>query len=203
MKENFSSIRFEAASKLLLGEGAERPSLVYITSTDEKMKQKIKAWEESRLVDDKLYVAAKPFKCYILDESSLKKDDPLKGVLKKHKAPSFVVFHEGKLMYGSGSNPSVSKSYAILKKSVSKVYKASLDKIVKQGKDIKRELDKIKDAKKVLDEKLAKLMLEKSSKKKKKYAQEKEELEKKEQEYKQQEAELFNLTVKVTAKASR
>lgn len=203
MKENFSSVHFQSASRLLLDEELERPALVYVTTTDEDKTQKIKAWEDSRLCDDKLYVATKTFDCYILDENNLSKDDPLKGMLKRHRAPSFVVFHHGKVLYGSGSKPSASKAYSMMKKCISKVYKLSLDKIVKEGLEIKMEIEKIKDAKKELDKKLAKLMDEKNSKKKDKYRKEKEELEQKEQTFRQQEEELYNLPVKVTVRASR
>ncbi len=170
----------------------EKPYLLYVTTSDQKQAKKLKIWEESRLVDDKLFSAVKPFQCHIVDDEALPDDHPIKGIMRKHKPPAFVVFHEGDMLYGTKPSPSSSTVYSILKKSVSRIYSASLDRIVKKGREIKLKLDMIKDAMKVLDEKIAGLD-EKDARKRAKYGEERKELEKEKQELEQEEEKLYDL----------
>lgn len=174
--------------------------LIYLTTTLEKEAKKIKTWEESRLSDDKLLVATRLFRCYILDEELIPKDDPFTKSIKKHRAPSFLVLHGGDLLYGSGKKPASSKLFSVLKSSVSKVYGKSLDKIVKEGLKIKKEMDKIKDARTILSQKLSKL--DAKDKRRKKYEEEMSTLDTEEAEWRAKEEKLYDLTAAAGDKAA-
>jgi hypothetical protein len=165
-----------------------------VTSSEVKQSKRIKAWEESRLSDDKLAVAVKAFSCHIMDETTLIRDDPFSRVIKQHHAPSFVVMYRGDLLYGSGMKPPSSKLYSVLKSSISKIYGLSLDRIVKEGLVIKKELDKIKDAKTRINQRLSKMKAKDT--RMYRYLKEKQSLETNEKSLKKEEEKLFAFKAK-------
>ena len=74
-----------------------------------------------------------------------------------HRAPSFIVLHRGEFLYGSGVSPTSSKLYSILKSSIMNIYGRSLDRIVQEGRSLKKKLEKIRDEKKRLDQRLQRM----------------------------------------------
>lgn len=189
-----------AASFLSKEEDSEssfaKPVVLYVTPSDAKGVKKLKAWEESRLADDKLIVASRLFKCYKMEEGAIPKDHPMTLLLKKNHAPTFLILHQGELMQGTGSSPSTAKIYAAMKKVISSVFKTSLDKIVKKGLDLKKDIEKVDNAKKEVDRKMVRL--KKEDKRRTKYQKEMDELNEELNELRAKEAGLYDLKPKVT-----
>jgi hypothetical protein len=170
-----------------------------VTTSDEKQSRKLKAWEESRLSNDELSVAVKAFYCHTLDETTLTEDDPFAMIIRKHRAPSFIVMYRGDLLYGSGMKPTASKLYSILKSSISKIYGLSLDKVVKEGLGIKKKLDRIEETKKLLNQRLSRMKPNDS--RMSRYTKEKDSLETEEKSLRKAEQELFAFKTKPIVKA--
>jgi len=192
------SVFGERGDSSSLQESLEKPILIYISTRDPKAAKKLKTWEESRLADDKLISASKFFKCYIIDEDSLPKENPISGELKKNHAPSFMIYTNGKFNSGTGSKPSSSKIFTIMKKTVSKLYGVSMDSIVKKGVDFLKEIEKVDIAKKEVEKQLNRL--KDKDRKKAKYKKERDELVNKINELKAKEAKLYDLKPKSIAK---
>jgi len=172
----------------------QKPVLLYLTDLDSKKAKKLKAWEESRLVDDKLIVAVRLFQCYTVDVRSLPKDHELTAVVKKNKTPSFIVINKGEVFTASGKEPSSSKILSTLKKSISKLCGASMDKIVKKGVDLKKEREKLDNAIKEVDKKMRRL--KKDDRRRTKYQKEKTALKDQDSELIKKENELYDIKLK-------
>lgn len=177
------------------GDGkSEKPILIYLTDLSSKKAKKLKAWEESRLIDDKLIVAVRLFQCYTVDVNALPKDNGLFDIAKKTGAPSFVVISNGVVFTNAGKTPSSSKILSTLKKSVSKLCKVSMDKIVKKGVSLKKDREKLEDKIKEVDKKMRRL--KKDDPRRKKYKKERTALQEEDGKLAQQENELYDIKLK-------
>jgi len=179
-------------------QGSKKPVLVYVTTSDAKEFKRIKTWEESRLADDKLIAAVKLFQCYTIDQHNIPTDHEFLTIIKKSKAPSFLVVSKGDVAFSSGQKPSTSKILAVLKKGASKFLGVSMDKIVKKGLDLQKEMDKLKAAKDEVDKKLK--ALKEKDRRRVKYEKERAELVDQENKLKQEQEVLYNVKPKEIAK---
>lgn len=171
-----------------------KPVLIYITNTDQKEAKRLKAWEESRLVDEKLMLAVRLFRCYTVDIRTVPKDHEFRTMVKKTGSPAFIVVKDGDIFATSGKKPSSSKILSVLKKGAKKLLGISMDKIIKKGMGLKKERDKIKAAKDEVDKKLK--GLKKGDRRVKKYQEELAELNKKDTEFVIKENELYDVKMK-------
>jgi hypothetical protein len=121
------------------------------------MAKKIKTWEEAQLSKDDVIIGVKIFDCYMVDAGSLKPDDPILAMIGKARAPGFYSFQGGKLLYKADGMPKSSAIYACLKKTVSKVYKQQLDKLVRKVQGIEKEIEKVESRRGLVQQKLARL----------------------------------------------
>ena len=138
-------------------DGSIKPVLLYLTRTDPKVAKKVTTWEMAQLSKDEVVIGVKAFECYMVDADSLEKDDVILQKIGKHKAPGFYTFHGGHLMFKAEGMPKSGTIFTCLKKTVSKVYKASLDKVVKKVSGIEKDIEKIEARRALLQQKLARL----------------------------------------------
>lgn len=138
-------------------DSSSKPILIYLTRTDPKVAKKVKTWELAQLSKDEIVIGVKAFDCYMVDADSLEKDDVIIQKIGKHKAPGFYTFHGGSLLYKAENMPKSGTLFTCLKKTVTKIYKTSLDKIVKKVRGIEKDIEKIEARRALLQQKLARL----------------------------------------------
>jgi len=133
------------------------PVLIYLTISDPEMARKMKNWEEAQLSKDEVVIAVKVFDCYMVDEIALKKNDLLREMIGKAKAPGFYTFHKGKRLFKADGMPKSSAIFTCLKKTVSKVYKAKLDTLVGKVGKMELEVQKNDDRVTLLKQKMTRM----------------------------------------------
>ncbi len=131
--------------------------LIYLTISNPKMAKKMKLWEEAQLSKDEIVIAVKVFDCYMVDEVEFKKHDMLVEMIGKPKAPGFYTIHKGKLLSKADGMPKSATIFTCLKKTVTKVYKAKLDAIVKKVKKLELDVQKNDNRVTLLKQKMARM----------------------------------------------
>ena len=107
------------------------------------MAQRIEAYENAVLVNEKVCIAAKFFDCYQVDIYELEEDHPILTLIKKPKPLTFFTVHKGEVLYKSKEKPSASNIFSMCSRTLKKAYKVSLDKIAKEEEKILDELDEL------------------------------------------------------------
>lgn len=135
-------------------ESTGRPVFIYLTTSDPKKAKKLKNWEEAQLSKDELIIGVKVFHCIMADVESLEAESPLGQLLGKTRAPGFYTMHNGKLLYRAEGMPKSGIVFSCMKKTISKVYKVRLDKVVKQVQGIEKTIEKLENRKTLCQQKL-------------------------------------------------
>lgn len=130
-----------------------RPVFLYFTSSDEKMTNKVEAYENAVLTNEKVCIAAKFFDCYQVDVTDMDESHPLQKLIKKPKPLTVYTIHKGKVLYKTKEKPSPSLIFSTCSRTLKKTYKVSLEKIAKKEEAILDELDKIRQEKEAIDKK--------------------------------------------------
>ena len=131
--------------------------LIYVTVTDEKMRKKIKVWEESQLSKDNVIIAVQIFDCYMVEKGVLEKSPEIAKKFGRIRPPGFYIFQKGELIGKADGTPRNSAIFSCLKKVVAKVYKANLPKLVSQVTKLRHESEKLDSRKVLLMNKLARM----------------------------------------------
>jgi len=121
----------------------ERPTLVYITSTDKKIVERVRGYESSTLVDEKFYIAARFFDCYQVDINGISEEHALLKLVKKPKPMSFFILFDGKIIYRTKDKPSVNSLFGLCAKALKKTHGIALDKIAKEEQKLLTAIDKL------------------------------------------------------------
>jgi hypothetical protein len=138
-------------------DGSARPILLYLTRTDSEVAKKVETWELAQLSKDEVIIGIMAFDCYMVDADTLEEQDVILQKVGKHKAPGFYTFHGGNLLYKAEGMPKSGAIFTCLKKTVKKVYNASLDKVVKKVRGIEKDIEKVEARRTLLQQKLARL----------------------------------------------
>lgn len=139
---------------------SKKPVLLYFTSTDEKLTQKIQSYEDAVLCTEKVCIAAKFFDCYQVDVTDIEDDHPIHKLVKNPKPLTVYTLFGGKIIYASKVKPSSSSIFSICSKTLKKVFKVSLEKIAKEEERLLTALEKVDQEK----EKIDKIRLQKGRK---------------------------------------
>ncbi len=143
--------------------GFSKPVLIYLTSTDKKIVKKVRNYEKGALVDEKYYIAARFFDCYMVDIATIEKGHPLLTLVKRPKPMSFITVSKGKVLYKTKDKPSSSSIFSMCAKALKKTHKFDLEKITKEEQkilseisDLNAQLEKIKKTRLQKGKKLSK-----------------------------------------------
>jgi hypothetical protein len=125
--------------------GYSKPVLIYLTSTDKKIVKKVRNYEKGALVDEKYYIAARFFDCYMVDVANIEKGHPLLTLVKKPKPMSFITVSNGRVLYKTNDKPSSSNIFSVCAKTLKKTHKFDLEKITKEEQEILSEISALND----------------------------------------------------------
>lgn len=158
---------------------ADKPFVVYLTSSDPKALRMQEVVEGTTLMDERIAIGAKAFTMVRGDGDLLSEDHPFHRYLGGKSYPRFVVFSADGTQVGRlEGQVSPSKLFGTMKKAFKRDYVGNLDRIVKDYQKVLTQLDTIDTQKQAIAEKEARAQ---TARDKKELARKKEEIAKEEE----------------------
>jgi len=123
---------------------AEKPILVYLTSSDPDDQVAQDVIEQTTLKDERVSLASKMFTMVKADGYTISKDHPYARFIGGKKLPRFVLFSSNGTKVGKlEGKASPSKLFALMKKTGKRDYKTNVDTFVKDYQKVLTALDKL------------------------------------------------------------
>lgn len=144
---------------------AEKPFLVYLTSTDEDDRVAQDVIESTTLKDERVSLASKLFTMVKADGQQITKDHPFYRWIGGRQTPRFILFTSAGDRVGKlEGRASPSKLYALMKKTAVRDFKVNVDRFVKDYQKVLTSLDKINTLKMALAQKESRKLTKAQSK---------------------------------------
>lgn len=169
---------------------AEKPILVYLTSSDPDDQVAQDVIDSTTLKDERVSLASKLFTMVKVDGNSISEDHPYHRFIGGRKLPRLVLFTSAGDRIGKlEGKASPSKLFSLMKKTAKRDFKMNVDNFVKDYQKILTELDKLDTLKQAVAQKEARDI---TSTEKRKLEKKKEEITKDEEELRAVEEKLLD-----------
>jgi hypothetical protein len=133
---------------------SEKPLLVYVSSDSPDAAKATTAVEQNVLRDENVALGARLFRAVRLKGDKLTKENPYWGTLGGRALPRVVVVDAAgqKVAALEGGDLSASSLFKQMKRAAAKTYKADLEKVVKESRELLDEMDRIEARQQILAE---------------------------------------------------